>query len=624
MTKNLTLQYFTTSFVYWRLFSQPMMARPFLPKSIVSLAVLAILSGCAINPQTGQAEISPEARAQFNSIFDSPDPCSNNDRNIGIALGAVAGGAIGYLQHGVKGAIAGAAIGVGGGYLIGHVMDNRRCALYKIAQANHLRLVSAYITQAKLDQQSANGGAATQKIGVDVQLENAPDEFAPGSAVLTPRARNYLSQIAQQYTPKQFAAPQPAGGNAPQEPLHQVLIVGHTDAQDANTGVDLAALSQQRARAVAEVFAENGVPSSSIYYQGAGDSLPLVSNATAEGRRENQRVQIIDVPTAADLQKYLQLRSANPNDFATSQATPAMSSDIQATQASGSFSSQITQEQQPTSAEPPPPNPADPLWERIEEKAKRLAWEQAHPAKQHQAHSSTATSASPEMKSRTTIAQAESRPNGPTVEHLAQQSRQMAKMGPPPAAISTYTGYDFGGAPAHRQSGAINLGEPITHSMFSILNSAQAAAPVVLTSCMNDVPHTSTPVRNLATGEALAPRYYLAGFDNNVWASNVHGNLVAITGATVPVDAGAPVPTPKVLIYRDYHGNTKQAPNFDHLVPVNVYRGSNSTVYRLFVHGPAECIDLVVPARQFSGKANLYYVRSGSTYQAQPGFSVQR
>lgn len=592
-------------------------------RTAIGIAVVALLAGCAVNPETGQPELSPTVSAHFHSIFDSPDPCSNNDRNIGIAVGAMAGGVLGYLEHGAKGAVAGAAIGAGGGFLIGHVMDARRCSLYKIAQANHLRLVSAAITEAKLEQQAvgAQPTAAQSQgtIGIDVQLQNAPDEFEPGSAILTPRAHAYLSQIAQQYTPKAIAGT--AANGAPAQAPHKVLIVGHTDAQDARSGVDLATLSQQRARAVAEVFAQNGVPANSIYYQGAGDTLPIASNATAQGRTENQRVQIIDVPTAADLQRYLQLRTPNSQFFARSQPAAAQPDVVPTPSPSGPLSAQIAADQQSSASEPPPPSKNDPLWMQIEDKAKRLAWEESH--SQHASPSAMPphAPAAPALRSGPSTA-------SPPIEHTAV-ARAEPKPQQRPSATAThatdaYGGYNFGGDPNHGTGAAINLGKSVGHSMFGLLNTAQAAAPVILPSCLSDAPRASTLVRNLATGEALAPRYYLPGFDNNVWASNVNGNLVAITGATIPVDGGAPVPTPKVLIYRDYRGNARQVPNFDRTVPVNVYRGADATVYRLFVHGPAECMDLVVPTRQFVGKAHLYYARADGLYQAEPGFSVQR
>lgn len=53
------------------------------------------------------------------------------------------------------------------------------------------------------------------------------------------------------------------------------------------------ALSQQRAEAVRQILVAHGIPSSMITARGLGDSRPVASNATAAGREENQRVEII-------------------------------------------------------------------------------------------------------------------------------------------------------------------------------------------------------------------------------------------------------------------------------------------------------------------------------------------
>ncbi|HAK13519.1 MAG TPA: hypothetical protein DCM33_02900, partial [Acinetobacter radioresistens] len=51
-------------------------------------------------------------------------------------------------------------------------------------------------------------------------------------------------------------------------------------------------LSQARAQAVANYLAGQGVPRTRINAQGLGASNPIASNATAEGREQNRRVEI--------------------------------------------------------------------------------------------------------------------------------------------------------------------------------------------------------------------------------------------------------------------------------------------------------------------------------------------
>lgn len=108
---------------------------------------------------------------------------TRNDAGVGAALGALIGGTIGYAKGGLKGGIVGlAASGIVGG-LIAHVLDDRRCQLYKIAQANNLHIESEKISSSEID---VRPGAEQQPsaVGLDVQIQNSADEFEHGSARL--------------------------------------------------------------------------------------------------------------------------------------------------------------------------------------------------------------------------------------------------------------------------------------------------------------------------------------------------------------------------------------------------------------------------------------------------------
>lgn len=69
-----------------------------------------------------------------------------------------------------------------------------------------------------------------------------------------------------------------------------VRIVGHTDSvgsADANR-----ALSQRRARAVADWLIARGIAGERLEVSGSGESRPVASNATEEGRARNRRVEM--------------------------------------------------------------------------------------------------------------------------------------------------------------------------------------------------------------------------------------------------------------------------------------------------------------------------------------------
>lgn len=69
-----------------------------------------------------------------------------------------------------------------------------------------------------------------------------------------------------------------------------IEIVGHTD--DVGDDDYNMKLSEQRAQSVRDYLVSNGVDSSKIVTTAKGESSPIASNNTPEGRTENRRVQI--------------------------------------------------------------------------------------------------------------------------------------------------------------------------------------------------------------------------------------------------------------------------------------------------------------------------------------------
>jgi OOP family OmpA-OmpF porin len=69
-----------------------------------------------------------------------------------------------------------------------------------------------------------------------------------------------------------------------------VVVVGHTD----SVGTDLynLKLGQRRAEAVKKYLASQGVDSARVYSDSKGESQPVASNNTAQGRSENRRVVV--------------------------------------------------------------------------------------------------------------------------------------------------------------------------------------------------------------------------------------------------------------------------------------------------------------------------------------------
>jgi len=70
-----------------------------------------------------------------------------------------------------------------------------------------------------------------------------------------------------------------------------IEIVGHTD--DVGDNDYNQKLSEQRAQAVGKYLVEAGVDASKVVTMGAGERMPVASNATEQGRADNRRVEVL-------------------------------------------------------------------------------------------------------------------------------------------------------------------------------------------------------------------------------------------------------------------------------------------------------------------------------------------
>jgi outer membrane protein OmpA-like peptidoglycan-associated protein len=68
-------------------------------------------------------------------------------------------------------------------------------------------------------------------------------------------------------------------------------LEGHTDSIGSDEYNQK--LSERRARSVRDYLVESGLSSSIMTAQGFGESQPVSSNATADGRQRNRRVEIV-------------------------------------------------------------------------------------------------------------------------------------------------------------------------------------------------------------------------------------------------------------------------------------------------------------------------------------------
>jgi outer membrane protein OmpA-like peptidoglycan-associated protein len=215
---------------------------------LVGIAAAMLVAGCYTNDAyTGNRKVSNTAKGA----------------GIGAAVGAIAGILTGPdARAHRKNALIAAGVGALAGGAVGQYMDRQ---------------------EAKLRQQLAGTGVSVTRNGDSITL-NMPGNitFKTDSADLNPGfydVLNSVSVVLKEYDKTILE------------------VAGHTD----NTGSTQynQALSERRAGSVAQYLESHGVNAQRVMTVGAGETHPVASNATPEGRQANRRVELSLEPITA-------------------------------------------------------------------------------------------------------------------------------------------------------------------------------------------------------------------------------------------------------------------------------------------------------------------------------------
>lgn len=117
----------------------------------------------------------------------------------------------------------------------------------------------------------------------------APPPAPPAQERLVLRGVNFATDSAE-IDPASAVVLDVAADQLRGRPGVSVVVEGHTD----STGSDAhnQALSQRRADAVRQYLVRKGVPAERLTARGFGESNPIASNDTADGRAMNRRVEL--------------------------------------------------------------------------------------------------------------------------------------------------------------------------------------------------------------------------------------------------------------------------------------------------------------------------------------------
>jgi len=206
----------------------------------VSLVLLLGLSACTTNPYTGEEEASKAG--------------------MGAGIGAVAGGLIGAIAGDNRESILiGMGIGALAGGGVGYYMDKQ---------------------EDKLRAQLQSTGVSVTRNGDNIIL-NMPGNitFATNSSNISADFYRVLDSVA--LVINEFEKT-------------YVDVFGYTD----STGSEAynQTLSEARASSVASYLMSQKVISQRVVTRGMGESQPIATNDTPEGRSQNRRVEIILIP----------------------------------------------------------------------------------------------------------------------------------------------------------------------------------------------------------------------------------------------------------------------------------------------------------------------------------------
>lgn len=527
------------------------------------------------------------------------NPCeAANNKYYGAAIGAVAVGTLAYFLGGKKGAPAAlGALGGGAiGYLIGQDIDDRRCEQWKIAQAAN---VTARFDDVVVPVTNPQGREENVRVG-QVSTWEGQGHFEFGSATLTPEAQRYFRAVAETYARQRQAndaslSPQERQQLEAKRQEQRILLIGHTD--DVGSSEANAKLSEARAKAVGEVFRTAGVNANRLFFQGAGETFPIADNRTEDGRAKNRRVEIVDMESEAALAHYLRSRMPKTEFYRVAQAPAGDTT----------------------------PKPENKAADKAASSTKTASKPSASTGK---ATASAGTTSTTTPAGGATATQGEGQSVGKQATVTSAQAKQPSNE------------IDFGGVPAVQVAGVSTqmIGgqkQSTTQSVASYLgiSSAFAHDSVLQSSCLEDRPRIGGEVKRLSDGKEFDYRTkdFLPGLYRSSYAGSVNGHMVGMTDVAVLRDGATPVGKSPILVFKNYGGAADKDRKPDAQLPtnVNVYPGNEALLYRVFVSqdkAPLQCVDLVFPYQQPFGAryGKVYYEKRGQAYAADFNPSIAR
>lgn len=209
---------------------------------------------------------------------------TNNISNttIGCVGGAVVGALGTFLVTGdPKKAVMGAGVGFIAGCGAGYYLDKREEELAKLAEESSLKPEFERISNNEANGASFSENATENVIASQLSLSTEKPMFDSGKAQITDSEQlANLQKFLKGYVKSL-------------DPASKLYVVGHTDS--SGSAAFNQRLSEKRAKFIANELVNAGVNENRLFFEGVGESQPVASNLTNEGKSKNRRFEIIDV-----------------------------------------------------------------------------------------------------------------------------------------------------------------------------------------------------------------------------------------------------------------------------------------------------------------------------------------
>lgn len=398
--------------------------------------------------------------------------------------------------------------------------------------------ISTSVLDSNAESQDKSGSQKTPdnaNVGLDTQVYdlglNGISQFESGAIEPNANARQFYTEIAKKMAAEKLSSVD--GKNK------KILLIGHTD--DVGDSQFNAKLSENRAHAIGQIFSNAGIEAANIFYQGAGETLPIADNVNVDGRAKNRRVELVIMADEQTFNAYLLNRLPNISFYRAVKP--------------GNLKS-----------------------------------------KNNSADQGDSTLAAGNQKKNTTLSQKTSKDISKKIANEKLDTGLEKRTGVGRDLL------DFNGEPINANNSKLNAGDfLVAKSSLSLFNDAHAASSRV-GSCNYDRPRNAGLVKSLKDGTAYKNSDYLPGLYGRTWYDIAGNNLVVLNKVAVLRNGVVPANKPELKVYANYKAKGDSDLAIYMMPEVNTYQATNGVVYRVFVGGVKgmQCVDILMPSKNIS------------------------